>query len=125
MKPDRKQELVAQAALHRRRMGQARQEIADGLQPGALAKGAGGLALAGLSLLRSKKGGGAPAGLAALLPLAAPLAMRGLALLGKSKAPAAGVSQSGSRLRKLLAVGALGALAAYAVKKVGGRGRES
>lgn len=113
MKPtDRKQALVAQAALHRQRMAQAGEAFVAGLRPGALVKGAGGLALAGLSLLRNKKGAGAAAtGVAAFLPLAAPLAMRGLSLLGRFKAP-------GPTARKLLAVAALGALAAFVVKRV-------
>ncbi|WP_147383982.1 hypothetical protein [Noviherbaspirillum sedimenti] len=108
---DRKQALVAQAALHRQRMAQAGQAVSAGLHAGALVKGAGGLALAGLALLRSKKGGGAGAGgMAALLPLAAPLAMRGLSFLGRIK-------PSGPTVRKLLTVAALGALAAFAVKR--------
>lgn len=105
---DRKQQLVAQAALHRQRMSQASQAVSAGLHPGALIKGAGGLALAGLALWRNKKSGAAPAGVAALLPLAAPLAMRALSLLGHIKAP--------STARKLLVVGVLGAVAAFAFK---------
>lgn len=107
---DRKQQLVAQAALHRQRMAQASQAVSAGLHPGALIKGAGGLALAGLALWRNQKSGVASAGVAALLPLAAPLAMRALSLLGHLKPP-------GSTARKLLAVGVLGAVAAFAFKR--------
>lgn len=112
MKPiDRKRELVAQAAIHRQRVAEARQNLIAGLRPGTLAKGAGAVALAGLALLRSRKEESAPAGLAALLPLAAPLALRGLAFLGKK------VSTPKPTMRKVLTVGALGALAAFAVRK--------
>jgi len=107
---DRKQELVAQAALHRQRMAQASVAIAAGMHPGVLLRGAGSLALSGLALLRNS-GGVGPAGLAALLPLVAPLAQRGLSLLGAVKTARPAV-------RKLLAVGVLGAVAAYAVKKL-------
>lgn len=106
---DHKQALVAQAARHRQRMAQAGHALADGMHPGALVKGIGGLALTGLALLRNKNSGGAAAGAAGLLPLALPLAMRGLSLLGRFR-------PSGPTTRKLLAVGALGALAAFAIK---------
>lgn len=117
MKPiDRKLELVAQAAIHRQRVAQARQSLAAGLHPGVLVKGAGGLALAALALLRNRKSDSAPAGMAALLPLAAPLALRGLSLLGK-------VNASKPTVRKLLIVGAVGALTAFAIKKAVARRR--
>lgn len=115
---DQKQYLVAQAAQHRHRMAQAGHVLAEGVRPSALAKGIGGLALAGLALLRSKKAGAASGGVAALAPLAIPVAMRALSLLGRVKpgAPAA---------RKLLAVGALGALAAFAIRRAGARRRRA
>ena len=115
MKPiDHKQALVAQAALHRRRMTQASHVLADSLHPGALVKGAGGLALAGLAFLRNGKGGGVSGGVAGLLPLALPVAMRGLSLLSRLK-------PSRSATRKLLAVGVLGAVAAFALKRAGAK----
>jgi hypothetical protein len=118
MKPiDRKRELVAQAAIHRQRVAEARETLIAGFRPATLAKGVGGLALAGLAFLRSRKEESAPGGLAALLPLAAPLALRGLSFLNK-KAPLPKPS-----IRKLLVVGALGALTAFAAKKAVARYR--
>lgn len=117
---DQKQALVAQAAQHRQRMAQAGHDLAEGMHPGALVQGIGGLALTGLALLRNKKGGGgvAAGGMAALLPLALPVAMRGLALLGRFK-------PAGPTARKLLAVGALGALAAFAFKRASAKRRRA
>ncbi|QAU32827.1 hypothetical protein [Janthinobacterium sp. 17J80-10] len=119
MKPtDQKQALVAQAARHRQGMVQAGHALAEGLHPGALVQAVGGLALTGLALLRNKKSGVASGGMAALLPLALPVAMRGLSLLGRFK-------PSGPTTRKLLAAGALGALAAFALKRASARRRRT
>jgi len=119
MKPiDRKRELVAQAAIHRQRVAESREILIAGLRPGTLVKGAGGLALAGLALLRTRKQENSePAGLAALLPLALPLVMRGMSMLGKK------VSAPKLTTRKLLAVGVLGAVSAFALKKAIARKR--
>jgi hypothetical protein len=118
MKPiDRKRELVAQAAIHRQRVAEARETLVAGLRPGTLVKGVGGLALAGLALLRNRKEENAPVGMAALLPIAAPLALRGLSFLGQKVKP------SKPTMGKLLIVGALGALTAFAVNKAAARKR--
>lgn len=118
MKPiDRKQELVAQAAIHRQRVEEARETLIAGMRPGTLVKGVGGLALAGLALLRSRKEEHEPPGLAALLPVFAPLALKGLSFIGGKVKP------SKPTMRQLLLVGAVGALATFAVKKVVSRRR--
>lgn len=118
MKPiDRKQELVAQAAIHRQRVEEARETLIAGMRPGTLLKGVGGLALTGLALLRSRKEEEAQSSLAALLPVFAPLALRGLSFLGKKAKPPR------PTMRQLLLVGAVGALTTFAVKKVMSRRR--
>ncbi|TCS35607.1 hypothetical protein EDC30_11075 [Paucimonas lemoignei] len=118
MKPiDRKQELVAQAAIHRQRVEQARETLVAGIRPATLMKGVGGLALTGLALLRSRKEEPSPAGLTSLLPVLAPLALKGISLVGKkAKSPK-------PTMRQLLLVGALGAVTAFAVKKAVARRR--
>lgn len=118
MKPiDRKQELVAQAAIHRQRVEEARETLIAGMRPGTLIKGVGGLALTGLALLRSRKEEPQSSGLTGLLPALAPLALQGLSFLGKKVKP------SRPTIRQLLLVGAVGALTTFAVKKAVARRR--
>ncbi len=104
---DRKQQLLAQAGMHRLNLLDARQSIAASVQPGALGKGAAGaLVLAAVTLLKNRKGSLPGINLAALMPLAA----SGMSLLSKTAMlkPAA---------RKLILAGALGLLVAFAAKK--------
>ncbi len=128
----RKQQLLAQAAQHRLHLGQARQAVSEGMHSGALAKAGLGVGLAALAMLRAPKrrrSDDVPArtGIAALLPFAAPLAMRGLSLLSRLRLPGGGKAGPGDatgtppasgrgRTGKIVAAGLLGVAAAYAVK---------
>lgn len=112
----RKQQLLAQAGLHRLHMHQARQTIADGLQPASLIKGAGSLALAAFALSKGAAGNASGVRLAAMLPALLPLATSGMSLIRNAGALKPVV-------RKLLIAGVLGALVAFAVKKTLGQRR--
>lgn len=106
---DRKQQLIAEGALHRIEAMRARESVRASLRPGMLAKGA--LQAMATTALAAYVGTGAGAGLAAKLPMLLSLATRAWSIVAGRK----GVRTTAVRLA---AVGAaVGAFYVYLKRK--------
>ena len=106
---DRKQQLIAEGALHRVEAVLARESVRASLRPDMLAKGA--LRSMATAALAAYVGSGNGAGLASKLPLLLPLATRAWAML-------AGGKGARTTVTRLAAVGAaLGAAYVYLKRK--------